>query len=112
MIFWQGCKKERKVKNAVKWSKFFKIDSYFAVFLEPPHDPIDDIEETAIPKKSTSRKKRRPKLSTKKEVDEVEIEHSTNYFNDEDPEFFPDPNLRLALQSLRVMSHDCKNIYR
>jgi hypothetical protein len=89
--------------------KFFfsKLIPIF-VFLEPPHDPIDDIDETAIPKKSMSRKKRRPKLSTKKEVDEVEVEHSTNYFNDEDPEFFPDPNLRLALQSLRVMSHDCK----
>lgn len=62
---------------------------------------MDETIDTGTSKKSTSRKKRRSKMSTKKSV--VEIESSPRFLPDDDPDFFPDPNLRLALQSLRVI---------
>ena len=70
------------------------------LFLEesPEHEYVVTDE---APKKSTSRKKRRSKLSTKKSS-EKSYENSPRFYEDQDPDFFPDPNLRLALQSLRV----------
>ena len=88
--------------------KNFSIIYYFVIPEESP-DRVDEKIDNATAKKSTSRKKRRSKLSTKKSVGE--IENSPRFFAEEDPDFFPDPNLRLALQSLRVI-RSLKNNYK
>ena len=76
------------------------INVYYCLEQSPEHENAVK-EDVTAPKKSTSRKKRRSKLSTKKSS-EKSYENSPRFIEEEDPEFFPDSNLRLALQSLRV----------
>ena len=80
--------------------KIWVLFAYLILEKSPDHEFVVTDDVTA-PKKSTSRKKRRSKLSTKKSS-EKSLENSPRFFEEEDPDFFPDPNLRLALQSLRV----------
>ena len=81
---------------------------------EPPADgaktDVNDADEE-IAKKLSTRKKRKPKLKKPAALENSGILDSGNLFpDDEQPDFFPDTNLRLALESLRVSwSHQTKS---
>ena len=89
--------------NQLSYGACYTMRLFGCIFIleqSPEHEYVVTDDITA-PKKSTSRKKRRSKLSTKKSS-EKSFENSPRFYEDQDPDFFPDPNLRLALQSLRV----------
>jgi hypothetical protein len=65
-------------------------------------DADADVNVDNVVKRSTARKKRKSKSKKPKHSGDPDDTGSGKFGAEEPPDFFPDPNLRLALESLRV----------